>query len=45
MVSMDNVDQLGVLLYRACTRIRSSGQIERRCQEELAFRVLSANRA
>ena len=45
MVSMDNVDQLGVLLYGACTGIRSSRQIERRCHEDIAFRVLSGNRA
>jgi putative lipase involved disintegration of autophagic bodies len=31
---MDNVDQLGVLLYGACTGIRSSCQIERRRQED-----------
>jgi transposase len=34
---------LGVLLYAYCTGIRSSRQIERRCHEDLAFRVLSGN--
>jgi transposase len=34
---------LGVLLYAYCTGIRSSRQIERRCQEDIAFRVLSGN--
>jgi transposase len=34
---------LGVLLYAYCTGIRSSRQIERRCREDVAFRVLSAN--
>jgi transposase len=36
---------LGVLLYGYCTGVRSSRQIERRCQEDIAFRVLSGNRA
>jgi transposase len=34
---------LGVLLYTYCTGIRSSRQIERRCHEDVAFRVLSGN--
>jgi transposase len=34
---------LGVLLYAYCTGIRSSRRIERRCQEDIAFRVLAAN--
>jgi Transposase domain (DUF772) len=34
---------LGVLLYAYCTGIRSSRRIERRCQEDLAFRVLAGN--
>jgi transposase len=34
---------LAVLLYAYCTGIRSSRQIERRCQEDIAFRVLSGN--
>jgi hypothetical protein len=34
-MSMDNVDQLGVLLYGACTGIRSSRQIKRRRQKIL----------
>ena len=34
---------LAVLLYGYCTGIRSSRQIERRCHEDLAFRVLSGN--
>jgi transposase len=32
-----------VLLYGYCLGVRSSRQIERRCQEDLAFRVLAAN--
>jgi transposase len=31
---------LGVLLYAYCLGVRSSRQIERRCTEDLAFRVL-----
>ena len=34
---------LGVLLYAYATGVRSSRQIERRCTEDLAFRVLAAN--
>jgi transposase len=34
---------LAVLLYAYCTGIRSSRQIERRCHEDIAFRVLSGN--
>ena len=34
---------LGVLLYAYCTGVRSSRQIERRCQEDIAFRVLAGN--
>lgn len=34
---------LAVLLYGYCTGIRSSRQIERRCQEDIAFRVLAGN--
>jgi transposase len=34
---------LGVLLYAYCIGERSSRQIERRCQEDLAFRVLAGN--
>jgi transposase len=34
---------LAVLLYGYCTGIRSSRQIERRCHEDIAFRVLSGN--
>jgi transposase len=33
---------LGVLLYGYCVDVRSSRQLERRCQEDLAFRVLAA---
>jgi transposase len=36
---------LAVLLYGYCTGIRSSRQIERRCREDIAFRVPSANSA
>jgi transposase len=34
---------LGVLLYAYCAGIRSSRLIERRCHEDIAFRVLAAN--
>jgi transposase len=34
---------LAVLLYAYCTGIRSSRQIERRCHEDIAFRVLGGN--
>ena len=34
---------LGVLLYGYCLGVRSSRQLERRCQEDLAFRVLAGN--
>jgi hypothetical protein len=34
---------LGVLLYAYATGARSSRQIQRRCTEDLAFRVLAAN--
>jgi transposase len=34
---------LGVLLYAYCIGVRSSRQIERRCHEDVAFRVLAAN--
>src|SRR5919204_3694516 len=34
---------LGVLLYAYATGVRSSRQIERRCREDLAFRVLAGN--
>ena len=34
---------LGVLLYGYCTGVRSSRQIERRCHEDIAFRVLAGN--
>jgi transposase len=34
---------LGVLLYGYCGGVRSSRQLERRCQEDIAFRVLAAN--
>jgi transposase len=34
---------LGVLLYGYCLGVRSSRQLERHCQEDLAFRVLAAN--
>src|SRR5919198_3512363 len=35
---------LGVLLYGYCLGVRSSRQLERRLHEDLAFRVLAANR-
>ena len=34
---------LGVLLHAYCLGVRSSRQIERRCVEDIAFRVLAAN--
>jgi transposase len=34
---------LGVLLYGYCLGVRSSRQLERRCTEDIAFRVLAAN--
>jgi transposase len=34
---------LGVLLYGYCLGVRSSRQLEGRCTEDLAFRVLAAN--
>jgi transposase len=36
---------LGVLLYAYATGVRSSRQIQRRCSEDLAFRVLAGNQA
>jgi transposase len=36
---------LGVLLYAYATGVRSSRQIQRRCTEDLAFRVLAGNLA
>ena len=36
---------LNVLLYGYATGVRSSRQIERRCHEDLAFRVLAGNQA
>jgi transposase len=34
---------LGVLLYGYCLGVRSSRQLERRCHEDIAFRLLAAN--
>jgi transposase len=34
---------LGVLLYGYCQGVRSSRQLERRCTEDIAFRVLAGN--
>jgi transposase len=39
----DPKNLLGVLLYAYCLGVRSSRQIERRCTEDVAFRVLAAN--
>jgi transposase len=36
---------LGVLLYAYATGVRSSRQVERRCVEDFAFRVLAGNQA
>jgi transposase len=41
----DPTKLLGVLLYAYVIGVRSSRQIQRRCQEDLAFRVLAANTA
>jgi transposase len=35
---------LAVLLDGYCTGVRSSHQIERRCHEDIAFRILAGNR-
>jgi transposase len=34
-----------VLLYAYCIGVRSSRQIERRCTDDIAFRVLAANQS
>jgi transposase len=39
----DPTTLLGVLLYAYCIGVRSSRQIERRCHEDIAFRVLAGN--
>jgi transposase len=39
----DSKTLLGVLLYGYCIGVRSSRQLERRCHEDIAFRVLAAN--
>ncbi len=36
---------LGVLLYGYCVGVRSSRQVERRCHDDIAFRVLAGNQA
>jgi transposase-like protein DUF772 len=36
---------LAVLLHGYCTGVRSSRQLKRRCHEDVAFRILSANTA
>jgi len=36
---------LGVLLYAYATGVRSSRQVQRRCAEDLAFRILAGNQA
>lgn len=36
---------LTVLIYAYCTKVRSSRQIERLCETDVAFRVICANRA
>jgi transposase len=41
----DPKTMLGVLLYGYAIGVRSSRQIERRCSEDLAFRVLTGNQA
>jgi transposase len=39
----DSKTLLGVLLYAYCLGVRSSRQVERRCTEDVPFRVLAAN--
>jgi transposase len=34
---------VGVLLYAYCQGVRSSRQIERRCQDDVAYRIIAAN--
>ena len=41
----DPTTLLAVLLYAYCIGVRSSRQIERRCIEDVAFRVLAGNQA
>src|SRR6266567_4254047 len=41
----DPTTLLGVLLYGYCLGVRSSRQLERRCTEDIAFRVLAANQS
>jgi transposase len=41
----DPAMMVALLLYAYCVGERSSRQIERRCQEDVAFRVIAANRA
>jgi transposase len=41
----DPKNLLGMLLYGYCIGVRSSRQIERRCHEDIAFRVLAGNQA
>jgi transposase len=41
----DPAMMVAVLLYAYCVGERSSRRIERRCQEDVAFRVIAANRA
>ena len=36
---------LGLLIYAYCTKVRSSRQIERLCETDVAFRVICAGRA
>jgi transposase len=44
-VAYDPKTLVGVLLYAYATGMRSSRQIQRRCAEDLAFRVLAGNQA
>ena len=36
---------LALLVYAYCTKVRSSRQIERLCETDVAYRVICANRA
>jgi transposase len=43
LAAFDPRTLLAVLLYGYCTGVRSSRQLERRCHEDIAFRVLAGN--
>src|SRR5215217_3523590 len=43
--ALDPAMMVALLLYAYAIGLRSSRQIERRCREDVAFRVITANRA